>query len=412
MMGSAPDAVDVAVIGGGAVGLSVAYALSARGLGVTVLERRRIGSGASGGSACMVCPSHADRTASPGSLRDGLRFLRDPKAPLKLRGRPSELAWVARFTAASLSERKATAGTALLRRMAMRSTELHRAWDAELGTGLQMHGTLNLWTDATPADRDAVVHEIREAGLAIEPLDAAGITALEPSVRDAAHGALASDDGHVDSLVFVERVAAGARAAGATVVEDVEVVAIDRTGPRIRLTTTRGVIEAAHVVVAAGHWTRRFAGDVGVGLPITPAKGYHAEFAGAVLDAQRPLYFSSAHCVATPLEGRLRIAGTLEIGTAPESVDLRRVDALREAGQRHLKGVPDVPTSIWLGQRPLTVDSMPIIGPLAHDPRVIIASGHGTLGITLAPVTGELVAAHISGELHAPDPLLAPGRFR
>jgi glycine/D-amino acid oxidase-like deaminating enzyme len=378
---------------------------------VTVLERRRVGSGASGGSACMVCPSHADRTASPAALRDGLRFLRSPTAPLKLRGRPSELAWVARFAAASLSERKATAGTALLRRMAMRSTELHRAWHDELGTGLQMHGTLNLWNGTTTTDRDAVVHEVREAGLAIEAVDAARIAALEPSVRGTAHGALATDDGHVDSLIFVERVADGARAAGATVVEDVDVVRIDRTGRRVRLTTTRGVIEAGHVVVAAGHWTRRFSRDLGVALPITPAKGYHAEFAGAVPDAQRPLYFASAHCVATPLAGRLRIAGTLEIGTDPEEVDLRRVDALREAGQRHLQGVPDVPTSIWLGQRPLTIDSMPIIGPLARDPRVIIASGHGTLGITLAPVTGELVTAYVANGVR-PDPLVQPERFR
>ena len=75
----------------------------------------------------------------------------------------------------------------------------------------------------------------------------------------------------------------------------------------------------------------RFADDVGLSLPITPAKGYHVEFAGAVEDAQRPIYFADAHCVATPLEGRLRIAGTLEIGTDPETVDLRRVEALRDA---------------------------------------------------------------------------------
>ncbi len=360
----------------------------------------------------MVCPSHSDRTASPAALRDGLRFLRDPKAPLKLRGRPSELAWVARFTAASLSGERAAAGTALLRRMALRSTELHRAWSDDLGTGLQMHGTLNLWSGPhAAAEREAVVHEAREAGLAIDAFDQAALTQLEPSVQGATHGALATDDGHVDSLVFVERVAAGARAAGASIVEDVDVVRIDRSGPRIRLTTTRGVVEADRVVVAAGHWTRRFAGDVGARLPITPAKGYHAEFAGAVADAQRPLYFSSAHCVATPLEGRLRIAGTLEIGTDPEEIDLRRVDALREAGQRFLRGVPDAPTSIWLGQRPLSADSMPIIGPLERDPRVIIASGHGTLGITLAPVTGELVADHVTAGTAA-DPLVRPDRFR
>ena len=119
-------ATDVVVIGGGAVGLSCAYALAGAGRSVIVLERDHVGAGASAGTACMVCPSHADRTASPASLRTGLRFLLNPKAPLKLRPRPSELGWVARFTAASLSDAKADEGTRLLRRLAERSTELHR----------------------------------------------------------------------------------------------------------------------------------------------------------------------------------------------------------------------------------------------------------------------------------------------
>lgn len=410
-MARVPERAEAVVIGGGAVGLACAYALARAGVEVLVLERDHVGAGASAGTACMVCPSHADRTASPASLRSGLRFLLDPKAPLKLRPRPSELGWVARFTAASLSDARADEGTRLLRRLAVRSTELHGAWGAELDTGLRLNGTLNLWAGAdAAAGQAAVVEEARHAGLAIEALDAPGIAALEPSVRGATHGALAPGDGHVDSLRFTERLADGARAHGAEVAEGVEVLRIDRTGPRIRLVTTAGTVAAEHVVVAAGVWTRRFADDVGVALPITPAKGYHAEFAGAVGDAQRPIYFSDAHCVATPLDGRLRIAGTLEIGTDPTHVDLRRVDALREAGERFLGPLPE-PSAIWLGQRPLTSDSMPLVGPLPGDPRVVVASGHGTLGITLAPVTGELVAGHVTGGLDVPDPLLDPARF-
>ena len=408
-----PTTAETVIIGGGAIGLSSAYALACRGLTPLVLERGRIGMGASSGSACMVTPSHADRTASPGALRDGLRFLFDPRAPLKLRGRPSELGWVARFTAASLSSARAEQGTRLLRQLALRSTDLHRSWGDELGTGLIMHGTLNVWSGPNAAaGRAAVVAEARQAGLGIEELDAEQVRALEPSVRGETLGALATDDGHVDSLRLVECLADGVRALGGVVGEGVEVIRIDRTGREIRLETTRGDITCATLVVAAGVWARRFADDLGTALPITPAKGYHVEFAGAVSDAQRPIYFSEAHCVATPLDGRLRIAGTLEIGTDPDAIDTRRVDALRAAGQRHLNGVPDRPSGVWMGQRPLSADSMPLIGPLPADPRVIIAVGHGTLGITLAPGTGELVADHVTGERAAPDPLFDPARFR
>ena len=310
-MSEFPSTAEVVVIGGGAVGLSAAYLLAKRDVETVVLERDHIGSGASAGTACMITPSHSDRTASPAALRHGLRFLLDPKAPLKLRPKPSELAWVARFTASSLSEERAEEGTVLLRELALRSTQLHREWSDELGTGLVMNGTLNLWSGPTAAaDCAAVVAEARHAGLAIEELDATQIAALEPSVRGATHGALATDDGHVDSLRFTECLGEGVRANGGTIVEDVEVLRIDRSGPRIRLATTQGAITCERVVVAAGVWTRRFAEDVGTSLPITPAKGYHVEFEGAVSDAQRPIYFSEAHCsmVASASPARSRSA--------------------------------------------------------------------------------------------------------
>jgi D-amino-acid dehydrogenase len=404
---------DTAIIGGGAIGLSCAYALASAGVGVTVLERDHVGAGASAGTACMVAASHSDRTASPASLREGLRYLLDPKAPLKLRPKPSELPWIARFTAASLDGDGAHAGTAHLQRMAVRSTELHQAWAAALGTGLRMNGTLNIWSGPdAEAERAALVEETRHAGLAIEELDAAGVAALEPSVRPGMIGAIAPGDGHVDSLVFTQRVADGARNAGAEVLEGVEVIRIDRTGARIRLETTAGAIVAERLVIAAGVWSRRFAGDLGLGLPISPAKGYHVEFAGVAPEAQRPIYLSSSRCVATPLEGRLRIAGTLEIGTDTSTIDLRRVEALREAGQRHLVGVPDEASHVWLGLRPMSADAMPMIGPHPGDPRVLIAAGHGMLGITLAPCTAELIAGHVTGALPAADPLVDPARFR
>ena len=404
---------DTAIIGGGAVGLSCAYALASAGVGVMVLERDHVGAGASAGTACMVSSSHADRTASPASLREGLRFLLDPKAPLKLRPRPSELSWIARFTAASLDGDGAHAGTALLQRLALRSTELHRGWSDALGTGLKLHGTLNIWDGPdAEAERAALVEETRHAGLAIDELDATAVAALEPSVRPGMIGALAPGDGHVDSLAFTQRVGDGARAAGAEILEGVEVIRVEREGARIRLLTTAGAVVADRLVVAAGVWSRRFADDLGLPLPISPAKGYHVEFAGAAPEAQRPIYLSASRCVATPLEGRLRIAGTLEIGTDPTTIDLRRVEALREAGQRHLVGIPDEPSHVWLGLRPMSGDAMPMVGPLPGDPRILIASGHGMLGITLAPVTAELIAGHVLGSLGAPDPLLDPARFR
>jgi D-amino-acid dehydrogenase len=409
-----PLTADVVIVGGGSIGLSTAYALGLRGVSSVVLERGQIGVGASSGTACMVTPSHADRMASPTSLREGLRHLFDAEAPLKLRGRPSELAWIARFTAASARGNAADSGTAHLRFMARRSLELHRAWNDALKTGLVEEGTLNVWTGPNAhEDRAAIVADQRAAGMTLIELDAAAVAELEPSVRNVTVGALCTDDGHVDSLGFIQAVAAGARSVGAEICENVELMRIDRSGVDLRIETTRGVMTCGHLVLAAGVWSRHFADDVGSAIPLTAAKGYHVDYAGANSEGKRPIYLSDEHVVGTPLAGRLRLAGTMEIGTDPDLIDVRRVNAIRRAGEHHFEGITGTePAAIWKGLRPLSADSMPLIGPSPSDRRITIATGHGMLGITLGPVSGELAADCVTGAATAPDPLLDPARFR
>lgn len=412
-MSTLPRNADVVVVGGGAVGMSAAYALARRGVAVVVLERDRIGSGASAGTACMVTPSHSDRMAGPAYLRQGMRDALNRNAPVALRPRPGSVGWMSRFARSSLRGSTADEGSAYLQELARRSLELHRRWSNETGTGLVENGTLNVWGGKrAERRRAAVVEEGREAGFEMIELDADGIAGLVPDVQGVEAGALCPEDGHVDSLRFVERVASGARNAGARIIEGVEVARIDRRPETVRIETTRGPIACDQVVLAAGVWSRRFAEDAGARLPITPAKGYHVEYEGDVEGIDRPVYLSDARVVATPLDGRLRLAGTLEIGTDPERIDMRRVDAVRHAGERHIRGLDErSPSGIWKGLRPMSADDMPIVGPSPTDPRITLATGHGTLGITLAPVTGEIVADYVTGAVLEADPLLDPARF-
>ncbi len=123
-----PRTADVVVVGGGAVGMSAAYALARRGVAVVVLERDRIGSGASAGTACMVTPSHSDRMAGPAYLRQGVRDALNRNAPVAIRPRPGSVGWMSRFAGSSLRTGAAEAGTEHLRDLARRSLELHRRW--------------------------------------------------------------------------------------------------------------------------------------------------------------------------------------------------------------------------------------------------------------------------------------------
>jgi D-amino-acid dehydrogenase len=414
-MAPLPAATEIVVIGAGAVGASSAYALARDGHEVVVLERGAIGMGASSGTACMVTAGHAERMANPATLLEGIRFLPDPMGPLSLRPRPALLPWLARFTAASLRRDDAHAGSELLRKLSVESSDLHRAWASEHGTGLVEAGTLNVYlTEKGLADGQAQAVEHRAEGLQVELVDRDEVAARQPAVLGTLGGTFYPDDAHVDSLVFVQRMADAARTAGATVLEGIEVLHVTRSAAGLRIETTSGTIEAKQLVLAGGVWSKRLAPDLGVSLPLVGAKGYHVEFEGVDTGIRQPVFLAETRVIATPLEGRLRLAGTLELGTDPDALGRRRVDAVVQAGYRHIAGLRDARIShVWRGLRPLTPDSMPIIGRAPGDDRVILAVGHGMLGITLAPVTAELVATLARGlDLHAGLAPLRPGRFR
>jgi D-amino-acid dehydrogenase len=362
----------------------------------------------------MITASHAERMATRAMLLEGIRFLPDPAGPFSLRPRPRLLPWLARFTAASLTG-DAHAGTALMRRLAVESLELHRSWARELETGLVEAGTLNVYlSEAGLAQRAAHVSEHRAAGLEVELLDAAELRERQPTILAAQGAAFYPNEAHVDSLRYTQAVADGARRAGARLLEGVETLSVTRTAGGLRIETTDGAISARQLVLAAGVWSSRLARDLDLTLPIAGAKGYHVEFAGLETAVSQPVYLYETRVVATPLAGRLRLAGTLELGSDPEALGRRRVDAVVDAGTRHVAGVKGATIShVWRGLRPMTSDAMPIVGRAPSDDRVIVATGHGSLGITLAPSTAELVATLAAG--NQPDAglePLSPDRFR
>ena len=414
-MPSLPASAEIVVIGAGAIGASAAYALARDGHDVALLERGAIGMGASAGTACMVTASHAERMATAATLLEGIRFLPDPSGPLSLRPRPRLVPWLARFAAASLRTRDAHAGTVLIRELAIASVALHRAWADELETGLVAAGTLNVHlTEAGIATRDAAADEHRAAGIEVELLDAGELRARQPAIVGAVGAAFYPGDAHIDSLRYVQRITGHARRLGATVVEQVEVLRVGRASSDLRLETTSGTISAKRVVLAGGVWSRRLAGDLGVGLPLEGAKGYHVELEGLEQTVAQPVFLAETRVVATPLDGRLRLAGTLELGSDPDALGRRRVAAVLDAGSRHITGVSGARVShIWRGLRPVAPDGMPIVGRAQHDDRVILATGHGMLGITLAPITAEQVATLAGGGELAPGLApLRPERFR
>ena len=179
-----------------------------------------------------------------------------------------------------------------------------------------------------------------------------------------------------------------------------EVLALEPARDGVRAVTTRGAFEAAQVVLAAGAWTPQLTRGLGLRLPIEPAKGYSVDVERPADFPELPLYLGDAHVVLTPLGDTLRLGSTLELSGWDMRVRPKRVAHLREGGRRAIGLPADGPVrQLWRGPRPVTPTACPVIGRVPGRDRVILATGHCMLGLSLGPVTGRLVAQLASGAM-------------
>ncbi len=375
---------DVIVVGGGAIGACCALELARRGAGVTVLERGpALASGCSAGNAGLICPSHSTPISNPVSVRNGLRWMFKRDSPFYLRPRPAVLPWLARF---ALAARHWEEGARTTRVLSIESLDLHAELGVELGTSFERTGTLNVY--ARPEGLDGGAREAEASGLRHSVLDSDAARELEPSLAGPLTGAVHyPDEGRVDPKLFVEAVGRAAAVAGAEIRTGVEVRSLDE-------------LQAETVVVAAGAWSRTL-----VDLPLEGGKGYHVDYEESSEDDLRiPAWVQETWTIGTPLPGRLRLSGTLELAGLDLSISETRVQAIRRGGERWFRGLAGRRVlETWAGLRPCLPDGLPAIGRRG---RVVVATGHAMKGISLAPVTGRLVAQLVAGEQPSHD--LAP----
>jgi D-amino-acid dehydrogenase len=397
--------VRVIVIGGGAVGLCAAEALSARDCEVTVLEADRCGAGASAGNAGWITPSLATPVPGPGVIAASLRWLIDPSGPLWIRPAPSPdlLRWIAGFM---LSCRRPVyeRGLAAMQHLVARAADAFEVLAAR-GVEFEEHDDPLLYPCFEPAELDHVWHvvdEIRRAGSSqrFERLSPEELRELEPALGpDLVGGVMA----HGEHRVRPERLTAGVHRAligrGVEVLEGVPVTGLAGDAGGWIVAGSGGIVRKGDaVVIAAGVESARLLAAHGARVPIAPAKGYSRTYASDPTGPQRPLYLETPKVSISVFDGGVRVSGTLELGARGLSLSPRRLAAITAAAQRALPGwrMPDHPLD-WAGMRSLSPDGLPFIGPVPGLDGVHLATAHATLGITLAPVTGELVAGRLLG---------------
>ena len=407
---------DVLVVGGGPVGACAAQALAADGASVRLIEKEAdVCPPVSGAHAnCgLLVPSDVTPLAAPGALGQGLRWMLDNSSPFYIAPRPSAalLRWLWLYRAAATPAR-AGAAAPVLHALHAASAALHDQLAGEDGERWLFHhdGIVQAYEAPAAMDEAAAEAEVaRGLGVRADLLGPTDVRARFPGLRGQIAGALFfPEDGHMDPMLFTRAMAEKAAASGAEVLRGTEAIALEPAGTgAVKLVTTRGDFVADQVVLAAGAWTPALAKGLGLALPIEPAKGYSVDVDRPADFPEMPLYLGDAHCVLTPLGDALRLGSTLELAGWDMTIRRKRVAGLRRAAQR-VMGIPeDGPVRrIWRGPRPVTPDGLPVVGRVPRRERVILATGHCMLGLSLGPITGKLVAELAGGRPPSLD--LAP----
>jgi len=406
------------VIGAGAIGIVSALMLTREGHRVTVIDRLPPGEGASFGNAGSLAPGSIVPAALPGTLRQVPKWLRDPLGPLALSWRqlPKMLPWFLHFSRAC-NEARARRAATLLRAMNAPSIGGYAELLAEAGAPelLRRQGMLHVYRREAAFDASAFGRELRrDNGCEFEIVDAGRIRALAPGLsQEYRYGFFLHDNAHLTSPGgAVKALAAHLQRLGG-VIERAEVTAIRGAGSGVVLEVNGRARLAEIVVLAAGHASGRLAAQIGARVPLAAERGYHIEVPGAEPGLHCPVTDGEGRFVATPMAGGLRFAGTSEFQAADAPPNWGRAEALAVLARRMFPGLEVTNYSRWMGSRPSTPDSVPVIGRSPRHPEVLFAFGHGHWGLMAAPATGRIISDLVAGRAPRIDPApFSPDRFR
>ena len=385
----------VVVVGGGIIGAACALELSLSGAQVQVIDSGSDwGTGCSTGNAGLITPSRSLPLASKANIRDGLRSLFNVDEAFRMTVHRSILTWIPSFLAASTGP-QAHRNRSILLRMSLSSSKLYDELEAKGLTATIGRGLIHAYTRPGAWDHaKTVARNDVAAGLAVEILSRGEAREFEPALAAATVGALYyANDSYCDPLEMTLALGRAAVSAGAVFHPSTEVLGW-RPGPGVihSAVTTAGDVYADAFVLAAGSASASLSKLAGSPLPIEPGKGYSVDVTSNYVAPRRAILLPERHCVVTPLNGRTRMTSKLELTGQDYSVREKSVTTILENVEAGLQTTPPLQVvGIWRGMRPCSPDGLPIIGRISPFSNLIAATGHGMLGVTLAPLTGKWV---------------------
>jgi len=401
---------DAIVLGAGIVGTAIALHLAKRGLAVALIDRRDPGEETSYGNTGII----EGNTVFPAAFPRGLAALarvalkRAPEANYHLTFLPKVAPWLLAFRAWSQPD-KLVATARAMRPLFGRAVAEHETLMAEAGATHLMRktGWLKLYRRddsfaATTRERALAA----ELGIPIRVLDMEGARALEPSLNPVFRHALHLEGATSisDSLALTRAYAARFSALGGVVLTG-DARSLHRAGARWRVDTAEGPVDAADAVVAMGPWSPDLLAPLGIRLPMAVKRGYHLHFRpqGNASLARPILDADNGYCL-TPMRQGIRLTTGAEFADRDAPPTPVQFDRLMPAATGLFPLGDKVEDKPWMGSRPCFADSRPVIGPAPGQAGLWLAFGHAHWGLTLAAITGRLIADLVAKTAPVIDP--------
>ncbi|MER9328137.1 FAD-binding oxidoreductase [Mesorhizobium sp. M0488] len=406
------EGIDIAIVGGGIIGICAAAFLAEAGRNVTVYDRTGICEETSSGNAAALAFSDVLPMAHKGMIRQLPKWLADPLGPLSIPPAylPKLLPWLIRFWRAGAPEKFEASLAAQASMMKLAEAEWMALLDRS-GTRpmLREDGSLELYESEAEFRASLSGWAARERfGIGFRHIEGEDLAALQAGLSPRfIRGTFVpgwktiSDPKLLGKAVWAHAQAKGARFEMARI----DRVAADEQGATLTLAdgSTR---QARHLVVAAGAWSHLLARQIGDRIPLETERGYNTTLPKSAFDVKRMLIFSGHGFVITPLETGLRVGGAVELGGIERPPSYARSKALLRKAQKFLPGLDPSGGREWMGFRPSLPDSVPVIGRASRARPVVYAFGHGHLGLTQAAATGRLIRDLVLGQTPPID--LAP----
>ncbi len=363
-----PETTDVAIVGGGVIGCSIAYQLSKKGVRSAVFEKGRVGSNASGATAGIIGPLWYVDHAIDAYFALGMHSLSMfPSLASELR----EAGVDPEFQQNGILRLAFSTSV-------MEAMQQDLVWQGELGVG------------ATWLERGEVLDR--------EP-------AVNPQVLG---GVYSPQEGCIRGQSYVDSLAHAASSMGAHIHEGEEVLSLETDGDSVTgVRTHQGTYHVGHTVLAAGPWTGAAAGWLGYRVPVRPVKGQRV-----LLRKEGLLLKSTLQTVVPQQNGDLLVGATREEGVFDQKVTADGIGQMLELAKDFIPTLEHAEfVSATAGVRPASPDGVPILGPLPGWRGVSVASGHDHAGVMLSPATGTLMADFIADGAVAPLEPFSVARF-